>query len=92
MLPAGNMFFVSQVIILGLPSSISPGSEITGVSGSAEKINNTVLMLYSRFTCILSQLVPLYSGGTRMFFVGASKGQNAILRGQKSKNLAKFCI
>ena len=30
------------------------------------------------------------SGGTRNFFVGASRGKNAILRGQKSKNLPKM--
>ena len=30
------------------------------------------------------------SGNTRNFFVGASRGQNTILRGQKSKNLLKI--
>ena len=30
------------------------------------------------------------SGNTRNFFVGASRGQNAILRGEKSKNLLKI--
>ena len=30
------------------------------------------------------------SVSTRKFFVGASRGQNAILRGQKSKNLLKI--
>ena len=47
-----------------------------------------------RLGCVLKAQSPftgmISSGGTRIFLWGASRGQNAILRGQISKNLPKM--
>ena len=49
-----------------------------------------------RLGCILKAQSPftgmISHGGTRIFLWGASRGQNAILRGQISKNLPKMAL